>query len=348
MLLNEPIAKLRTLSATLLAADGETLLSLATVWLTGMVKVSRNGSAFVDAVNLPVAVTGGGDGAFDIEIALAEIATPGTIRVRFFDAVGGNLIAEYTDEVEATADDYIRRNESNASERVLDATIYDESGDLLAADTAWSAGMVKVSKAGGAFANAAALPVAVASGSDGAFRLQFSQAETDTVGNLRVRFYTSGGTLIGEFVAQVRTVHALSGEASAHEAILRHWHEGWAGAQPSIPWTPTNEIMEAEDEWVRIMIAPALSRQTAIGTLKRWTRSGVIGVQIFSPANAGTLRVSQLADDIRTVLEGQFISVTGTDQPVVTLGGSSGTPVSDGKWLMQLVTFPYSWDELRA
>jgi hypothetical protein len=74
----------------------------------------------------------------------------------------------------------------------------------------WSAGMVKVSKVGAAFANAAALPTAVSGGGDGAFRLQFSLGEVDTVGNLRVRFYTSGGTLIGELVATVRAIAAAA------------------------------------------------------------------------------------------------------------------------------------------
>lgn len=215
MLLDEPIAALRTLSTTLTDVAG-VLLPLATSWLAGMVKVSRNGGVFVDAVNLPVAVTAGGDGAFDLEIALAEISTPGTIHVRFYDAVDGELLGEFTDEVEATLDDYIRQNEANASERVLEATLYGLDGLLLPAATVWSAGMVKVSKAGAAFANAAALPTVVSGGGDGAFRLQFSLGEVDTVGNLRVRFYTSGGTLIGELVAIVRTI----AEAAAPAAIL--------------------------------------------------------------------------------------------------------------------------------
>jgi hypothetical protein len=136
-------------------------------------------------------------------------------------------------------------------------------------------------------------------------------------------------------------------ERQAHEAILQHWHEQWSALQPSVPWTQLNELSSSSTEWVRVAIVPALSQQAALGKTKRWRRSGTIGVQIFSPVSAGTDRVSRLADDVRTCLEGQFI--TGDDdEPVVTLGGSSGSPLSDGVWFMLTVTVPYSFDELRA
>ncbi len=298
MLLNEPIAKLRTLSTTLLAADGETLLSLATAWLAGMVKVSRNGATFVDAANLPVAVTGGGDGAFDFELSLAEVATPGTIRVRFYDALG-ELIGEFTDEVEATVDEHIRQNETNASERVLEATIYDTNGDLLAADTEWSAGMVKISKAGAAFENASALPVAVDGGGDGAFRLQFSQAETDTVGNLRVRFYTSGGTLIGEFISPVRA----TAEAVAPTAVL------------GVHWSTEMAAEFAGD------MGDAVLNHTVSTTLDPLSLSGApIRSTTDHTCKALTLGYRRKDVDGTSVLEGDFrvIALRGTFDPAVT------------------------------
>lgn len=136
-------------------------------------------------------------------------------------------------------------------------------------------------------------------------------------------------------------------EAQAHEAIAQHFRSGFLALRPAVLLTFTNEILDAADEWVRLTIAPALSQQSALGAVKRWTRSGTIGVGCFTPANAGTQRASQFADDARTVLEGQFIYRTGDPDPVIVLGGSSGTPVSDGKWLYTLVTFAYSFDEHR-
>ncbi len=140
-------------------------------------------------------------------------------------------------------------------------------------------------------------------------------------------------------------------EKQAHEAILQHWKAGWEALHPAganyVWWTQLNELGDAAESWVRIAIAPALSRQAALGAVKRWRRSGTIGVQVFVPTGGGTARASELADDVRTVLEGKFIAGVG-DEPVVTLGGSSGGPVSDGVWFQITVTVPYSFDELRG
>lgn len=136
-------------------------------------------------------------------------------------------------------------------------------------------------------------------------------------------------------------------EKQAHEAIAQRFKTQWATLHPTIPIVFSNEIGSSTDEWVRIAFVPALSRQSALGAVKRWTRTGTIGVQIFSPASAGTARCSELADDVRTVLEGQFLTVGSDESPVVTYAGSSGSPLSDGNWFMETVTVPYSHDQLR-
>lgn len=221
MLVNEPVAALRTVSATL--DVGGVLLSLATSWASGQVKVSRNGSTFVNAANLPVAVTGGGDGAFDLELALTEVGALGAIRVRFYTSLGV-LIGEYADTIDAAPADFIEQDEPDASERTLEATIYALNGDLLSASTVWATGMVRVSEAGAAFVNAAALPVAVTGGGDGAFTLQLSIGEVSSEGNLRVRVYDDaiGTNLIGEFVAQVRAAAgAATAEGTSTAAAIR-------------------------------------------------------------------------------------------------------------------------------
>lgn len=139
-------------------------------------------------------------------------------------------------------------------------------------------------------------------------------------------------------------------EAEAHEAILQRWLTGWDELHGSltldpIDWVPSNEIRDAADEWVRIALVPAVSRQTTLGTSPRWTREGNIAVQIFTMSNTGTKRASELADDVRTVLEGRFIEVVGDH--VVTSAGSSSPGGADGKWFITLVTVPYRFDEIR-
>lgn len=137
-------------------------------------------------------------------------------------------------------------------------------------------------------------------------------------------------------------------EQQAHEAIAQRFKTQWAALHPSMPIVLGNEVAESAAEWVRLAIVPATSRQTAVGGLKRWTREGTIGVQIFTPSGAGTARASELADDARTALEGQFLTVSGEQEPVVTYGGSSGSPLSDGAWFQMTVTFGYRFDHLRA
>ncbi len=99
----------------------------------------------------------------------------------------------------------MKQNEPNPALRTLSATVYDVNGDLLPSATTWLAGMVKVQKAGEAFANAVNLPTSVSGGGDGDFDLVLDLTEVDTIGNLRVRFYddASGTNLLAEYVDQV-------------------------------------------------------------------------------------------------------------------------------------------------
>lgn len=99
----------------------------------------------------------------------------------------------------------MKQNEPVEALRTLSATIYDVDGDLVPAAFTWLAGMVRISKAGGAFANTANLPNSVSGGGDGDFDLVLTTTEVDTIGNIRVRFYDDavGTNLLAEYVDQV-------------------------------------------------------------------------------------------------------------------------------------------------
>ena len=103
MLQSQPTASLRVLSATLYDLAGAPLSS-GTSWLAGMVKISKANGAFANTTNLPTAVTGGADNSFKLQLEIAEVDTLGPLRIQFFDSVGGDLIAEYTDDVVAGVD----------------------------------------------------------------------------------------------------------------------------------------------------------------------------------------------------------------------------------------------------
>lgn len=107
ILLNEPTAALRVLSVRLLATGGAGL-SPSHTWVPGEVLVRRPGAvggSFQAAVNNPVAVTGGQDGSFDLQLDLAEVAAEGIGRVQF--APAGGQFAEFTYEARAHALDLV-------------------------------------------------------------------------------------------------------------------------------------------------------------------------------------------------------------------------------------------------
>lgn len=107
LLLNEPTSDLRVLSVRLLDTGGAGL-PLNHSWSAGEVKVRRPGpagGAFVNAVNLPVAVTAGAAGSFDLQLDLAELAAEGIGRVQFSPA--GGAFAEFLYEVRKHALDLV-------------------------------------------------------------------------------------------------------------------------------------------------------------------------------------------------------------------------------------------------
>jgi hypothetical protein len=101
ILVGEPTATLRVLSVRLLDSGGSGLPANHT-WLAGEVKVRRPGpagGALVNAINLPVAVTGGAAGSFDLQLELVEVAAEGRLRVQF--APAGGALSEFIEEVRA-------------------------------------------------------------------------------------------------------------------------------------------------------------------------------------------------------------------------------------------------------
>lgn len=95
LILNEPTAALRVIALRFDDLDPDH------VWIDGEVKVSKNGLDFANAVNLPVAVDGGDDSAWNLELDATEVNAQGLLRVQFI--VGGELLDEKTFQVRAAA-----------------------------------------------------------------------------------------------------------------------------------------------------------------------------------------------------------------------------------------------------
>ncbi len=117
-------------------------------------------------------------------------------------------------------------SQPTASLRTLSALLYEVDGDPLPSGTAWVAGMTRVSKANGAFANTTNSPTTVSGGADNAFKLELTTTEVNTLGPLRVQIFdAAAGDLIAEYTDEVVTAtlaaNAITGDVIAASAATK-------------------------------------------------------------------------------------------------------------------------------
>lgn len=135
-------------------------------------------------------------------------------------------------------------------------------------------------------------------------------------------------------------------EAQAVEAMLELWNAGWTAKHPSdAPSTFDNEAFTAPaiGAWVRVTIVHTVRRQASMGPkgARRFMSQGRIGIQIFVPSNKGTALAATLADDVRAILEETETDVGGL--PLNIFDGSTTGNSTDGRWLMRVVVFPFTY-----
>lgn len=130
-------------------------------------------------------------------------------------------------------------------------------------------------------------------------------------------------------------------EAQLNETILQAWKSGWELLHPPagdfVYWTQENDYGDSREEFVRISIVPTTRRNASVGAKKRKAQEGYVAVQLFTRTGTGTLRINQLADDVRTVLENKHFYAAGDDEPVHLYEGESDPPTGDGAWQMKLI-----------
>jgi len=145
-------------------------------------------------------------------------------------------------------------------------------------------------------------------------------------------------------------------EAQAVEALYEQWQTGWEIIHPSIvgdpervPYTFTNESFSDDQvgdlgAWVRVSMNHATAGQITHNKppSRRFERRGEVFVQIFAPVDAGVLLLAELADDVRSVLEGVRI---GDD--FCTYAGRTQPNPEDGQWSMATVVIPFRYVETR-
>ncbi len=119
------------------------------------------------------------------------------------------------------------QNQPTASLRALAALLYDTGASPLPSGTSWLAGMTLISKANGAFVNTYNTPTAVSGGADNSFVLQLEEAETDTLGPLRIQFLDGvAGNLLAEYVDEVVVETDISTVPTASENADAVWETG--------------------------------------------------------------------------------------------------------------------------
>lgn len=144
-------------------------------------------------------------------------------------------------------------------------------------------------------------------------------------------------------------------EVEAVQAILEQWEDGWDALHPldpdaegHVPYTYVNETYTTDHlgdlgAWVRVTIQHTTSEQATMGSvgIRKWHRRGNVLVQVFTPIDSGRLLASELADDVRTVLEGYRAS------DLNLYAGTTGESDEDGAWLMTTVVVPFRYVSTR-
>lgn len=138
-------------------------------------------------------------------------------------------------------------------------------------------------------------------------------------------------------------------ERQAIEAIMQHWSSAWGALRPGVYWTTENEVGAAEATWARVTVRPSTSVQASMGPpgSRRFHRRGNIGVQLYAPVNAGDATIAGMVDDVRAILEGTSLTVSGVTEPVKTFAADSGERQTDGAWHMVVVVVPYRYQQTR-
>ncbi|RPH64990.1 MAG: hypothetical protein EHM89_00175 [Acidobacteria bacterium] len=144
-------------------------------------------------------------------------------------------------------------------------------------------------------------------------------------------------------------------EREAIEAILVHWEDEWEALHPEdtsdpdcVPWYAGNEAHETSElgalgAWARINVIHTAAEQTTMGSApsRKFERRGNIYVQLFAPIDAGVQLRAELADDVRTAMEGFRVD------ELRTYAGRTEEGVEDGVWSMAVVIVPFAYTDTR-
>lgn len=130
----------------------------------------------------------------------------------------------------------------------------------------------------------------------------------------------------------------------AEQAILARFLANWTGTAASRVLFQ-NEGSSAVDSvlspWVRLSIVELSSQQQTLGAVgtRKFRRVCQVAVQVMVPVNAGARLAKQLAEQVRTVFEGQQFN------ELYFYDASVSPSVPEQKWLVTTVRTRFEfWD----
>lgn len=130
---------------------------------------------------------------------------------------------------------------------------------------------------------------------------------------------------------------------AAVEACLQRFKTAWG---TTTPVTFDNEAFDGDKQtrpWVRLSVRIVGSEQHTLGPVgaRRFRRDGLAFVQVFTLANTGTAKGTELSEQAAAIFEG--VSFNGLDFGAAQVL-SKGT---EGKWYVNLVEVPFDFDETK-
>jgi hypothetical protein len=150
-------------------------------------------------------------------------------------------------------------------------------------------------------------------------------------------------------------------EAQANETILERWDSEWEALHPGsrppsntalatcVPWNARGESFQPDQlgplgAWARVVTRHSSANQTTQGRApsRKFERRGSIYVSVFAPINSGTALITSLADDVRTVFEGQTLGGV-----LIVGAGRTEEADEDGVWTSSVVILPFRYTETR-
>ncbi|AKQ75856.1 tail terminator [Roseobacter phage RDJL Phi 2] len=132
----------------------------------------------------------------------------------------------------------------------------------------------------------------------------------------------------------------------AREAIYLAFTTAW-GSETDFTFDNEDHKPPKDQPWVRLVVRHEGGDQETLGPVgnRKFSRTGRVLIQVFTPENSGTARTDELLTLARNTFEG--VTLAGT---TVRFHGVTTREVGSShreKWFQSIVDAPFEYDETR-